>query len=385
MQARFIAAKPNDRPGNDEGSPRPLSLDFHGGIDHVDKYQREGRGMGSGAPRSSPTVTGLAVKCALRALVKRQLDPQPLLKRAGLSDHDLNDPQVRFPVSNQGRFLQYAADALQDPALGLHLAEASNPRESGLLYYVSSAAKDLWETLSLFLTYSSLVNESLRLSVSRPADGAIAEFRIEGASPQTVRHNTEFWVAMVVKSARQISGRRFRPLRVAFPHSSAGDIDDFKRFFGCQVTFDAPVGQIGFSRESLSLPLLTEDPHLLQVLKPICDAAARARGTAAGSVRESVETEVQRLLPRGGVQLQTIAKALAMSERTLSRRLSAEGTSLSEIVDNVRRSLALQYVGKPGISLGQAAWLLGYEGQTSFTHAFRRWTGKSPSAARRDS
>jgi AraC-like DNA-binding protein len=292
---------------------------------------------------------------------------------------------VRIPASDQGRFLQYAAEALEDPAFGLHLAEASNPRESGLLFYISSAAKNLWETLSLFLTYSSLVNESLRLEVSRLPDAAIAEFGFEGVSPQSVRHNTEFWAAMIVKGARQISGHHFCPLRVAFPHSSGGDINDFKRFFGCPVKFGAPVGQIEFSSESLSLPLLTEDPHLLQILKPVCDAAAKARGTVVGSVRASVETEVQRLLPRGGVQLRTIAKALAMSERTLSRRLSAEGTSLSAVVDDVRRSLALQYVSEPGIPLGQAAWLLGYEGQTSFTHAFRRWTGKSPSAARKDS
>ena len=343
-----------------------------------------GREMASGAARNTPTVTGFAVNCAIRALTKRHVAAQPLLKTAGLSDYDLSDPQVRIPASNQGRFLQHAAEALEDPAFGLHLAEASNPRESGLLYYVTSAAKDLWGTLSLLLTYSSLVNESLRLSVTRLSDRAIAEFRFEGVSPQSVRHNTEFWAAMIVKGARQISGRRFCPLRVAFPHAGGGDVGEFNRFFGCPVTFGGLAGLLEFSCKSLSLPLLTEDPHLLQILKPICDAAAQARGAGAGSVRASVETEVQRLLPRGGAQLRTIAKALAMSERTLSRRLSAEGTSLTAIVDDVRRSLALQYVGESDISLGQAAWLLGYEGQTSFTHAFRRWTGKSPSAVRRD-
>ena len=340
--------------------------------------------MGSNATRNTPTVTGFALACAIKALAKRHIGAQPLLNRAGLSDYDPGDPQARIPASNQGRFLQYAADALNDPSFGLHLAEASNPRESGLLYYISSAAKDLWGTLALFLAYSKLVNESLRLEMSRLPDVAIVEFRFEGVSPQSVRHNTEFWVAMIIKGARQISGRHIRPRRVAFPHTSGGNVTDFRQFFGCPVEFGAPMGQIEFSSEALSLPVLTEDPHLLQILKPVCDEAAKARGTAAGSVRASVETEVQRRLPRGGAQLETIAKALAMSKRTLSRRLSAEGTNLSEIVDDVRRSLALEYVSEPRIPLGQAAWLLGYEETTSFTHAFRRWTGKSPSAARRD-
>ena len=131
------------------------------------------------------------------------------------------------------------------------------------------------------------------------------------------------------------------------------------------------------------MPVLTEDPHLLQILKPVCDAAARARGAAAGSVRSSVETEIQRLLPRSGANLRTIARALAISQRTLSRRLCAEGTNFSVIMDAVRRSLAEQYVGEQSIPLSQAARLLGYDGQTSFTHAYRRWTGTSPSAARK--
>jgi AraC-like DNA-binding protein len=73
---------------------------------------------------------------------------------------------------------------------------------------------------------------------------------------------------------------------------------------------------------------------------------------------------------------------LGHSERTLTRRLADENTTYEEVVDQLRRSLALQYVKEPSLSLSQIAWLLGYEGSTSFNHAFKRWTGQSPSAAR---
>jgi AraC-like DNA-binding protein len=75
-------------------------------------------------------------------------------------------------------------------------------------------------------------------------------------------------------------------------------------------------------------------------------------------------------------------KSLGLSARTLSRRLAEEGTTYEEVVDQLRRSLALQYIKDPSISLGEMTWLLGYEGSTSFNHAFKRWTGQSPSAAR---
>jgi AraC-like DNA-binding protein len=110
--------------------------------------------------------------------------------------------------------------------------------------------------------------------------------------------------------------------------------------------------------------------------------AAEARNTAKGSLRYAVENQVQKRLPHGKAQASLVAKALALSERTLSRRLANEGATYAQVVDELRRSLALQYLKDPGLTLSQIAWLLGYEGSTSFNHAFRRWTGSSPSEAR---
>jgi AraC-like DNA-binding protein len=91
---------------------------------------------------------------------------------------------------------------------------------------------------------------------------------------------------------------------------------------------------------------------------------------------------VEKLLPHGKSQRRTVARALGMSTRTFARRLDVEGTTYKDVVDELRRSLALQYLKDPGMSLSQIAWLLGYEGSTSFNHAFKRWTGHSPSAIR---
>ena len=77
-----------------------------------------------------------------------------------------------------------------------------------------------------------------------------------------------------------------------------------------------------------------------------------------------------------------VGAALAISVRSLARRLAQEGTTYGDVVDELRKSLATQYLKDPEMSLGQIAWLLGYEGATSFNHAFKRWTGRSPSADR---
>jgi AraC-like DNA-binding protein len=138
------------------------------------------------------------------------------------------------------------------------------------------------------------------------------------------------------------------------------DLREFERFYGCRVEFGVSSDQLAFSNETLAVPLVTEDRYLLKTLRPICDEAARKRGTQKGTLRAAVENEVQKLLPQGKVRKETIAKSLGLGVRTLLRRLSYEGTSYAEVVDQLRRSLALQYGN----------------------HAFRRWTGRSPSTVR---
>jgi AraC-like DNA-binding protein len=330
----------------------------------------------------APTVTGFAAKSTIAALQKHNIASQPLLRRAGLSEHAFDDPRNRVSAAGQVKFLEYAADAMRDTAFGLHLAEQANPREAGLLFYVVSAAKSLGESLALFARYCQIVNESIHLKLVRRAEGVVVEISYVGISRHGMRQNPEFGIAMVVKALREITGRDIRPTRVALAHARTADVREFERFYGCPVAFGAPSDQLEFSNETFALPLVTDDPHLLETLRPFCDEAAKARNTAISSMRASVETEVQRLLPHGQAQAARVAKALGVSVRTLSRRLSAEATTFAEVVDGLRRSLALEYLKDPGFSLAQIAWLLGYEGSTSFNHAFKRWTGRSPSAAR---
>jgi AraC-like DNA-binding protein len=131
--------------------------------------------------------------------------------------------------------------------------------------------------------------------------------------------------------------------------------------------------------------LLTSDPKLLKALEPFCDMAAKERRPASNMLCAAVKKEVEKLLPHGKAQKKTVARALGMSTRTFSRRLAVEETTYEEVVDQLRRSLALRYLKDPGMSLSQISWLLGYECSSSFSHAFRRWTGSSPSLARRGS
>jgi AraC-like DNA-binding protein len=333
-------------------------------------------------PRLLPTTTGFPARCALAALLKHNTDPAPLLQRAGLSHEDLNDRENRISSAAQARFLEFAAEALRDPALGFHLATEIDPRELGLVFYIASAAKDLGEAIALLARYSRIVNEAIRVHMTRRAGDLVVEVHVIGVPRLLVSQNAELAIAVILKSLRAITGRNVHPRAISLIHVRNSKLPEFERFCGCPIEYSGPTDELVFSTETLGVPLITEDLRLLDVLRPICDEAARQRETAPGSIRALVENEAQKLLPYGRAQRHIVARKLAMSTRTLARRLASQGTTFEEVVDELRRTLALQYVKTPGISLSQVAWLLGYEGATSFNHAFKRWTGRSPSAAR---
>lgn len=331
-----------------------------------------------------PTATGFAARQAIDALRNRDIEVAPLLRRVGLSEGDLDNRQRRISANAQAKLLECAAEALGDSAFGLHLAQQANLREAGLLFYVTSAARTLGETLPLYERYCRIVNEAVRVKPFRIQNGLIVEINFVGLSRHHFRQNVEFVLAANLKGMRENVGRNIRPIGVTFAHPRNSNLPEFERFFGCPVEYGSASDQWSFSNETLAVPLITGDPYLLETLQPFCDQAAKERNTAVGTLRSSVENELQKLLPHGKANRQTVARALGMSERTLSRRLADETTTYEELVDQLRRSLALQYIRAPSISVSQIAWLLGYEGSTSFSHAFARWTGRSPSAVRKD-
>src|ERR1700745_2059400 len=116
--------------------------------------------------------------------------------------------------------------------------------------------------------------------------------------------------------------RNIHPTPVSFDHMRGSRAREFERLYGCPVEFGASSDLFEFSNDALAIPLLTGDPKLLTALEPFCDMAAKEHNTAAGTLRAAVENEVEKLLPHGKAKARTVAKALALSLRTLSRRLA---------------------------------------------------------------
>ena len=133
------------------------------------------------------TADGIATRLAIRELKKAKIDPGPLLAQAGISLLKLGEEPKRVGAESQVRFLEIAAEALGDSALGLHLAQHFDLRECGILYYVLAASPTLGEAISNLVRYLAVSNESIRLGVSETANRTVLTVNYKKAHRPAVR------------------------------------------------------------------------------------------------------------------------------------------------------------------------------------------------------
>jgi AraC-like DNA-binding protein len=154
------------------------------------------------------------------------------------------------------------------------------------------------------------------------------------------------------------------------------------RFVGAKVEFGADTDEFALNVDARELPLIHSDPYLNDLLLKYCEAALADRRSNTSQLRTKVENAVSSMLPHGRVLAQDIARTLGMSERTLARKLSDEGLNFTEILQHLRQDLAARYLDDRKLHVSKIAWLLGFRDVSAFTHAFKRWTGRTPSQMR---
>ena len=346
-------------------------------------WQEEGNIMGrSGAKRlgTLPNANGTITRLAYAHAKASGIDTQALLKKANLTPQQINNTSLRLRVRDQIKFLNLVAGALQDDLFGFHLAQLPDLREFGFLYYVSASSEILGDALKRLARYSAIANEGVSLAYLDGRNVSIT-FHYVGVSRHLDWHQIEFFMAMLVRLCRQLTGIWLMPARVRLAHRRGGQYSELTEFFGSNVEFAAAVDEVSFAPAIKNTPVVSADHYLNKLLVTCCEEAL-ARRPIRRAFRASVENAIVPLLPHGDAKLEAVARRLGLSERTLARRLAAESLTFSDVLENLKVDLARRYLAENGLSISQVAWLLGYQEVSSLTHAFKRWTGKTPRQAR---
>jgi AraC-like DNA-binding protein len=323
-----------------------------------------------------PVASGGISRLAYKRTRAEGIDPEAQLQEAGLTRAQIENPRAPIKVRDQIKFLNLVASAVDDDFLGFHLAQECDLREIGLLYYVLASSEILIDALQRAVRYSTIVNEGVSQTC---IDGKYIglSFNYVGVSRHQDRHQIEFWITALIRTCRQLTGFRVVPERVRLVHHRTAK-SDLAEIFGDNIEFGAPVDDVIFPVSVKNSRIVSADPYLNNLLISYCEDALAHRKRKQGSFRSAVENAIAPLLPHGKATAADVARQLGLSQRTFARRLSSEGLTFSELLENLRSNLASRYLVEGDMGVSEVAWLLGYREVGSFSHAFRRWTGKTP-------
>jgi AraC-like DNA-binding protein len=323
-----------------------------------------------------PVATGGISRLAYKHALAGGINLEAQLRKAGLTRAQIENPRAPIKVRDQIKFLDLVASAVDDEFLGFHLAQECDLREIGLLYYVLASSEVLIDAIQRAVRYSTIVNEGVSQACIDGKNIGLS-FHYVGVSRHPDRHQIEFWITALIRTCRQLSGFRVVPERVRLVHHRTTGTE-LTEIFGDNIEFGAPVDDVVFPASIRNARIVSADPYLNNLLVSYCEEALGHRKRRPGSFQSTVENTIAPLLPHGKATAADVARQLGLSQRTFARRLSTEGVTFSALLENLRSDLASRYLVEGDMGVSEVAWLLGYREVGSFSHAFRRWTGKTP-------
>ncbi len=305
--------------------------------------------------------------------------PEELLSEAGLTVAELEEPDARLPHWTVAELTERARQLTGEPGLGFYLGLQKRASVYGYLGLAASHAANLREALELAIQFSPVVTTSLeiRLKVEGGTASLVLEERVDmGAARDVMLINLVVGLKQISKALTGQDLKGTADIAMSEP-------DYFKRFAHLfpAVRWDQPVTQLVFDAALLDLPLVVPDRVALLLAREQCEKELRALGFDGALVERA-----RRMLPKadGFRSLAELAEALRTSPRTLERRLAARGISYSKLLDQERCEKALLLLRSRDLTIEEITERLGYSTVPNFVRAFRRWTGKTPAAYRRD-
>ena len=354
----------------------------------------EPRSRRSGAPaRPSETKISRArvpagATCSVRViqpfaryLAQLGCDCEAWLGPHGLTTAVLAERDRRIPALQGMALLREAVALSGDPALGIRAARCEVPGDFDVVEYAAANCASVGEALQLAARFIALLHDgiSMELAVAPP----LAAVRVRGLSGSDHPAAVEFLFASLLAYGSRSVGHPTRPLRVEFAHAGPADRRLYEEAFR-EVRFGCEEHAMWVNATALDLPHRAPDRSLLQILTSHADGLLRQLSPRSPGFAERTRAAVAETLSAGHSGAERVARRLAVSLRTLHRRLAEEGTSHGEIVDDVRREQAMLHLHGNRFSIGEISFLLGFSHPNGFHKAFKRWTQMTPAQYRED-
>lgn len=327
---------------------------------------------------TSPTVLSSLPKILVEALSSYQVDVPGLLREAGVDRAELESPGARIPFATTQRLWSACLAATGDPCIGLVAAQFAHPTDFHALGFAWLASPTLGGMLKRLVRYERLLLNMPWASLEERAERTAVRLTIQGDGPEVAACRTDGAFAVLMRWFVGLTEGDFAPELVEFRHDDRGQRWRYEETFGAALRFGAEADRFWLGNTVLERTLRGQNAALAAEADRIAErylAALSDRPTA-----RRVRQLLLDLLPQGEADLDGIASRLHMSPRSLQRHLGDEGHSFRGLLEETRKALAVTYVRQQKQPLVEVAFRLGFSDQSSFSKAFKRWTGLSPAA-----
>ncbi|HSW11961.1 MAG TPA: AraC family transcriptional regulator ligand-binding domain-containing protein [Solimonas sp.] len=332
-------------------------------------------------PRAGRMPPGLPSAC-LRLLAdfaaERGIEPQRLLVGTALTPAQLEQPELRIGVEDLSRVVLKTIELTRSPGIGLELGLRAQPTLHGALGYALLSSPSIRAALELLLRYAPLRQPLVGFRMSTEGGSVVLELQdLQELGPLRAMFHESLLVGLA-RLLGMLLGERMPTCELWF---------DFPEPAYCAAQRERlpplrhgmPASQLRLPAAMLGCRPLMADPVALRAAIEACE---RERALlAAASLSQRVVAQLQ-AAPQGYPPLKTVAAHFCVSARTLKRHLSEAGTSYQQLLDEQRRREALRLMARPDLGMDDISERLGYSDPSSFTRAFRRWCGQSPSQVR---
>jgi AraC-like DNA-binding protein len=311
------------------------------------------------------------------------MDTDALLAAAGLTRAEVTDPDGRIAVDAMQALWREAHARANDPDLALHAAQALPFGAYAVIDFMARTAGSIGTAFERISRYFPLINSVVELPIAVAADEVRIDMVDRRGPGKLPRAYAEYTLAAVVLRTRIAAGVEFPLVRIELAYDAPADTREHVRIFGCPVAFAAARTGIVLARAVWDTRLERADSGLAAVLERHAQMLMAELPQVSPAIAR-VRTTIQDQLAGGDEpNLDRVARVLATSRRSLQRQLAGESLTFAQVVDDVRSTLARAYLGRRELSIAEVAYLLAFSEQSSFTRAFRRWTGMTPVEFRR--
>ncbi len=315
-----------------------------------------------------------------QALRLSGVDAMEVIEGVGIDPAGVINPDRRISIQAMQKLMHACVEASGDEAFGLLAAEQLQPQVLHGLGFAWLASDTIYDGLKRTVRFSKLMSTGVDLCLHEEAEFAHLTIDRAVAINDYDYASGDFGVGMIVRMCRLALGEFIAPVKIEIARPSPADPARFEYLLSSPVTYDSDKTRLTYYLPDIQEPLATGDPTLARVNDD--QTQSYLDSFLVQTISRQVVGKIVEMLPDGPPGQQQIADSLHVSSRTLQRKLKSDGTSFVDLLQNTRLELARSYLRDPNRSVVEIAYLLGFSEPSTFSRAFKRWTGLAPAEYR---